>query len=122
MKPLVYISGPINGSDVYEVYHNLAAFFEAEKELLKSGFAPINPAADFIALMMMGERMGREDWRRMLMGKDEPLVKGADAIFMLPGWTHSPGAREEWEWAKDFGVPAFCTFASLTNCFRKGRL
>ena len=122
MKKLVYIAGPINASGVFDMYRNLRHFFEAERELLQLGFAPINPAADFTALMMMGdERVSSDLWTKMLMTKDEPLVKRSDALFLLPGWRRSLGAQKEVFWAEEACVPWFETYASLTAAFTGSR-
>jgi len=113
MKKLIYISGPISADNIHDIYANLRRFFRWEALLLQKGYSPINPAADFFALMMMGETKNAEEWYERLLGKDEPLVKRSDALLMLKGWRNSKGALREYDWAKDALVPVFFAVADL---------
>jgi Domain of unknown function (DUF4406) len=46
---------------------------------------------------------------------DLELLRRCDAIFMLPDWQQSKGARIEWEKAKDASMPIFETLAELQS-------
>jgi len=94
MRPIVYIAGPISNPDAGKLFENLHRFFLKEVQLWKAGFSPINPASDIIAAIMCGD-LTHADY----LAKDQSLVAVAEYIFMLPGWTDSPGAREEYSWA-----------------------
>ena len=100
-----YISGPMNG--VAE--HNFPAFFAAERYLRKRGWEVINPA-----------RLDEEDpapkgmsyhqARRFYMDRDlniimtEMYAEFGDVMFLLPGWTQSPGAMAEVSLAHSLGM------------------
>jgi hypothetical protein len=88
------------------VVRNMGRFFVAERDLLLRGFAPINPAADFIALMMAPEWfIGDETvYWETLMAKDEALVKSSNGLYLLPNWLSSKGAVSEYYWARQAGI------------------
>lgn len=81
-KTRVYISGPMTGI----AEHNFPAFNKAAYDLFVMGYDPVNPADK-------GEIDGWT-WEDYLRHDIELLVK-CDAIFMLPGWESSKGAKLE---------------------------
>lgn len=84
----VYISGPMTGLPEF----NYPAFHEAEEILKASGWEVLNPARNF-----NGEtHHERKDYLRL----DVADLLDADAIFMLPGWQNSYGARIEYQVAQ----------------------
>ena len=79
----VYISGPMTGIPEY----NRAAFDASYWRLAQSGYQPVNPWS-------FGEVKG---WTHFdYMRRDIAALAGCDAIYMLPGWLRSRGARKEW--------------------------
>ena len=89
----IYISGPITGYPKL----NRMAFEFAAIDLCHHGYIAVNPhdvcksmAPDATWLEYM-----RQDIRALVM---------CDAIFMLPGWWKSRGARIEWLIAKLLGI------------------
>lgn len=44
---------------------------------------------------------------------DLAMLHGVDAMFMLPNWKGSKGAKTEYEYAKEIGVPIFVTKRGL---------
>ena len=100
LRPVVYICGPISDPDCIRVAENLHRFAVAENQLLRAGFAPLNPASDWQAVKLGGTTY------QMLMARDEALVrKCADALWQLDGWKASLGALREHDWASDAGKP-----------------
>ncbi len=94
----VFISGPMSGLPE----HNYPAFFAAAEELRSKGYDPINPAE--------GAPQG---WTwGMYIRRSLKLLADADEIYMLPGWSHSRGARLELYVAKELGIP-FCIYFNL---------
>ena len=79
----VYISGPMTGIPEY----NRAAFEEAYWRLAMDGRQPVNPWS-------LGEVKG---WTHFnYMRRDIVALAACDAIYMLPRWWRSRGARKEW--------------------------
>ena len=95
MKPLkIYISGAVTGTwDYWE------RFAKAEKEIAAAGGDPVNP-------LRMNQILRPETttWEQF-MRADLGLLEACDAIYMLPGWQKSRGARLEHEHAQMLGKP-----------------
>jgi hypothetical protein len=90
--PTVYISGPMRGYPD----HNYPAFHEAASVLESYGYDVVNPADNFDGRTdLPQETYLREDVRSM--------AQRCNAIFFLPGWQNSAGARLEWSVAKALG-------------------
>lgn len=90
----VYLAGPMTGIEEY----NYPAFFKAEDEYYSRGFKVINPAR-------IGLIKELYDWRDY-WPINEAMLRGCDAIVMLEGWEKSPGAVNEYRWAKENGLQA----------------
>ena len=84
MSKLIYISGKITGMEA-----TAAALFEkAEAEIIAMGCTPVNPLKlEHKHNGTCGEYM-REDIKYLLL---------CDAIYFLPNWGDSPGARLEYQ-------------------------
>ena len=92
----VYISGPISGVENPEV-----AFAEAEKIIeAEPGFEAINPIG--IGIFLEAE-LGRKPTWQEYMRADIKAMLSCDAVYMLPGWMDSKGARIEAFIAKELG-------------------
>lgn len=97
----IYIAGPMSGYPKF----NFPAFFAIEEKLKSEGWTVFNPAnkegesgvvtdksytkGDSSALMKSGFNF------REVYTWDQNRVIEADAIYMLKGWEHSPGAVGE---------------------------
>lgn len=91
MSKYVYISGPVTGTNDYPL-----RFKDGCEEVRKMGYEPINPIS---AAIHFPKTM---DWSGYMMIALEQL-RNADAIYMLPGWKNSNGARCEYYFAKGMG-------------------
>ena len=89
----VYIAGPMTG---YEDF-NYPAFHAAAAELRAQGYEVLNPAEHF---------EGRQDlpYQTYMRGAITALLE-AEAIYTLPGWTSSKGAKMEMLIAERLGLP-----------------
>lgn len=81
---IIYIAGKMTGLPDL----GRGAFAEAAAALEKSGHTVINPA-------VLPTGLRRESYMPICMA----MLDAADAIYMLPGWEKSPGARLEHDYA-----------------------
>lgn len=96
----VYIAGPMSGLPEF----NFPAFFAAEAKLTAEGWTVFNPAnkeqekeLDAEAYTKGDQVLAAEkgfDFRDCYLWDVTKVIEG-DAIYMLPGWEASPGARGE---------------------------
>lgn len=94
MTITLYIAGPMTGLPEL----NFPAFFDAEAELKRAGFAVLNPA----------DRAGRTEgmpWSWYLRRGLRDVTE-ADGIALLPGWENSRGAQLEVHVAKGLHMMA----------------
>lgn len=101
-KTKIYIAGKVTG----EPKHSCALkFATAQKELEKQGYEVVNPievVGDFNA-----------DWKTA-MRKCIKALMDCDAIYMLPDWHDSKGAKIEHSLAIDLSL-AFVSFSELNQ-------
>ena len=80
-----YISGPMTGLPDF----NRQAFEVAYGTLIGSGHEAINPHK------IHPRRTHDPVYRAYLKSDMRVICESADALYMLTGWEHSPGARAE---------------------------
>ena len=105
---VIYISGPMMGYDFY----NFPEFDKYAGRLKAKGWNVVNPAD----IDRMADGFDPydlpEDWdwekepegfdRDRVMARDLEMIDNyCDAIFMIPGWEESPGAKQELDRAKE---------------------
>ena len=88
----VYISGQITGLCLDECEK---IFGEAEEKIKKLGLDPVNPLKNGLPKAAT--------WVQH-MGKDVELLLGCDAIYLLPNWSKSKGAKIELAIALQIGI------------------
>lgn len=91
----VYLSGPMSGM----VDHNFPAFNAKAEELREKGVEVVNPAE------LEGESL-THPWEWYLR-RDIKVMMECDALYMLPGWTNSKGAKLEFSLAQTLKFKIF---------------
>lgn len=83
--PKMYLSGAITGLNKAATARKFA---QAEQEAIKKGYTPVSPLKNGLPESASYEQH---------MERDLELLRGCDAVLMLPDWGDSPGARRELE-------------------------
>lgn len=91
----VYISGKITGEDIHSV---IRKFHDAARKIRRFGFEPVSPLDNGLPFPAAWEDH---------MGEDVKLLLKSDAIYLLPDYEQSKGARLELTIAKELGMPVF---------------
>ncbi|MBQ6966511.1 MAG: DUF4406 domain-containing protein [Lachnospiraceae bacterium] len=87
----IYISGPITGTTDY-----MDRFEWVESNLRYLGAEVVNPA-------MVNSLLPETTTHREYMITSIAMLKICDTIYMLQGWEHSKGARQEYRYARKHG-------------------
>lgn len=101
--PIIYIAGPMRGKP----NRNHAAFHAAAALLRSHGYSVISPAEmdDVYGDMPDGEAGVWEPEDRHAIRRDIKAVLESDAVYVLPGWERSVGAKLEVRIALAAGIP-----------------
>lgn len=89
----IYIAGKITGCNAFEAEQKFA---KAEMDLKAAGHRPVNPMAKV-------SEQYNYSWADY-MKEDIPLLLVCDAIYLLPDWNESKGARLEKHIAEELGM------------------
>lgn len=98
----IYLSGPITGTEDY-----MERFAEAEKELTEFGIDVVNPAK-------VNGQLPKCTTYAEYMKMSIAMLDICDAIYLLKGWTDSPGAMAEFEHAYEHGISILFEGGTLT--------
>lgn len=97
---IAYIAGPLTGKTIKEESMNVYTACKVGQELAKMGFMPFVPHANSANIFA-------QDYDFWIEGDILLMKRAADLIVLIPGWEGSPGAQEEAEAAKGFGLPVY---------------
>ncbi len=97
----VYIAGSISKDR-----HYLKKFKRAEKEILKQGHTPVNPA-----WIKPQKAFTYEDYMNMTAA----MQKVCDAILFIPGWSASNGAIKEMKRARELHQKVYFLASELNK-------
>jgi len=103
---VIYIAGPFNGGNAWEVEKNIRKAEELSLQVWEMGAAAICPHTNTRHFHGV---LRSEEW---LNGYLE-ILRRCDAVLTVPTWQSSPGARAEIARAGDLGIPVFDTAARL---------
>jgi hypothetical protein len=99
-----YIAGPyrsINGWIGVETNINTARYWA--KQLAEASIPIFNPHMNSAHFEDIAPDVPDSFWLQM----DATILAHARAIFFLPNWATSAGARQEYDWATEWDIPKF---------------
>lgn len=99
VKPRVYISGPISGSNKEEC---IARFKKVQQKLEADGWKVFNPMENGLPFAADTHQHMHRDLAE-LTNEDHPY----DAIYMMKKWTHSGGCKLEFDVATAIGLDVY---------------
>jgi hypothetical protein len=117
MKKLVYIAGPYTSDTCEGVAMNVRIAEEHGKQVLLAGHVPLVPHR-ISAMWDLDDRFAgfsHSDWLEKFCF---PLLKACQAIYLFSGWTESPGAVKEFEFAAKHNIPVVYTIDELRYVFQ----
>jgi hypothetical protein len=97
---VVYVAGPYRGANNWEIENNIRRAEALALVVWQLGAAAICPHAN---TRFFQGTASDETW---LLG-DLEILKRCDAVLLTPDWVASAGARAEYEFAKERGIPRF---------------
>lgn len=110
---LVYVAGPFRGATPLAVRRNVERARDVGLQIAERGAYPVIPhtmTSEFDQLLT------DQFW---LAGTME-LLRRCDAIFLIPGWEASSGARAERVEAFVSGMPIFTQLAEVERWLKEG--
>lgn len=111
---LIYIAGKYTASSRCAIMANIQAAREAAAQVALMGAFPVTPHLLGHGLEDAGDEQFWYDGTLELMLR-------CDAVYLVPGWDQSKGAREELARAKEKGLPFFVSESALA-CYLGARL
>ena len=101
----IYIAGPISGTNDYSV-----RFGEAAAGILSKGHEPVNPTDLAMVIPLKGPNASTYSQTMTIC---KALLSACDAIYMMPGWQKSNGARQEHDEAVNKGLKFFNSISAI---------
>ena len=96
----MYIAGPYDDPDPHHgVLDNITKASRISLEYWRKGWAVICPHMNTAGFHHVQD-VPRETWTQ----GDLEILSRCDAILMIPGWTRSPGAKAERDYALEHGI------------------
>lgn len=94
---LIYVAGKYRGKTINETYENIQVARQASTELWQKGYAVLCPHTNTSFM----DGLVPDD--TFLQGTME-ILRRCDAIYLLPNWKQSEGARAEFALADELGL------------------
>lgn len=112
MRPVVFIAGPLNSGSRSQVAAHILTAQAAVVLLVDLGCAPYCPHANLgHALGLVSEAAAQE--------VNQVFLEHAEAVFVLPGWGQSPGARHEVAYARANQKPVLSSPQEVSQWLQK---
>lgn len=105
---LVYVAGAYRSPTENGVLMNILTARDAAVKLWQAGFAVVCPH-------MNTALMGGTVPDSAFLAGDLTILRRCDAVYMLPGWEKSTGARGEHDDAVKHGIPVFESLEAVVS-------
>jgi len=102
---VIYTAGKYRGK-IHEIYANIQLARYYALQIWQKGHVAICP---HLNTMFMDGWCPDEKW----LSGDLLILERCDAIFMIPGWEYSQGARTELTFAQDHGLKVYYSIDEL---------
>lgn len=103
---VVYVAGPFRSSTPMGIARNVRAAEEASLDVWLAGAAALCPHLNTM-------NMDKSAPDEVFLNGTMEFLKRCDAIYLLPTWKQSVGARAEYDYAVAAGIPAFHDLSDL---------
>lgn len=103
----IYVAGKLNDGAVGYI-QNLHTMIAWDIKIREQGFSVFNPCIDVLTGIVAGNFDYKDYFENNL-----PWLAVADALFLLPNWETSEGAKKEIDFAMHRGIPIFNTLSDL---------
>lgn len=103
---VVYVAGPFRGPDSWAIENNIRRAEALSLEVWRLGAAAVCPHTN----TRFFQGAAPDD---VWLDGDLAILAKCDAILMTPDWERSSGARAEWQFAKDRGIPVLLLLDDL---------
>lgn len=119
---IVYVAGPYmgathDGKSYYQISKNILEAREWAKKIIEAGAFPFTPHLNSYHMECDVDKPA--DWWREA---DLEMLRRCDAIFLIPGWQESKGARMEKEFALRSSIPVFYDLEILCAWIKDGEV
>lgn len=113
---VIYVAGPYRGASFEEVHANIMAARYWAKKIWKLGAVALCPHLNTWHFELDA---GLHD--EVYLTGDLVLIQRCDAVFMMPNWEASRGARREKKFSERQGIPVFFNLDKLAK-FASGKI
>ena len=109
--PMIYVAGKFSDESAIKVLDNMRDGIWACRVIMDDmRCLPFNPWLDFL-YPLLAPGLSVDTLKACSM----EALRRSDAVFALPSWTQSPGARDEIEEATQLKIPVIFKLSDLTK-------
>ena len=118
LRRVVYVAGPYSAPTHTGIAANILAARECAMKVWQAGAAAICPHLNTHSHFEVDSGLTYQDY----MDGDFEILKKCDAVFMMPTWEQSKGAKMEHEFARQHFIPILFSLDTLKSWLAsKGR-
>lgn len=113
MIPQIYVAGRYSSDKAYEVEQNINRAWDWGLRIVRELKAwPMGPH-------LCGQHMEGAASNEFFYEATLEMMRRCDAVFLMPGWEESTGARGEKAEAERLGIPVFTIFGDLAEWIKE---